>query len=105
MLCIQSTEHFKWSTYLRLCFKVSNPKNCEYFKNNLIFCDYSYKMKIKRYKKVHRYVNFYANNFGFRKPYQILVDGTFCYAALNVSLIFEKKLKTVLKFDSIFRIK
>ncbi|KRT79994.1 hypothetical protein AMK59_7702, partial [Oryctes borbonicus] len=40
-------------------------------------------MKIKRYKKVNRYLNFYANNFGFRQPYQILVDGTFCLAALN----------------------
>ncbi|GJQ84134.1 hypothetical protein Trydic_g12106 [Trypoxylus dichotomus] len=40
-------------------------------------------MKIKRYKKVNRYLNFYTNNFGFRQPYQILVDGTFCLAALN----------------------
>lgn len=41
-------------------------------------------MKIKRYKKVNRHIKFYANNFGFRPPYQLLVDGTFCHAALKV---------------------
>lgn len=49
-------------------------------------------MKIKRYKKVNRRLNFYNNNFGFRQPYQLLIDGTFCLAALNVS-----KLKSITK--------
>jgi U3 small nucleolar RNA-associated protein 23 len=40
-------------------------------------------MKIKRYKKVNRHLNFYVNNYGFRQPYQILLDGTFCLGALN----------------------
>ncbi|KAL3283402.1 hypothetical protein HHI36_006548 [Cryptolaemus montrouzieri] len=40
-------------------------------------------MKIKRYKKVHKYIGFYTNNYGFRQPYQILIDGTFCFAALQ----------------------
>ncbi|KDR22590.1 rRNA-processing protein UTP23 homolog [Zootermopsis nevadensis] len=40
-------------------------------------------MKISRQKKVHRYLSFFSNNYGFRKPYQILIDGTFCYAALK----------------------
>ncbi|RZC40389.1 Fcf1 domain containing protein [Asbolus verrucosus] len=40
-------------------------------------------MKIKRYKKVNKHLNFYVNNFGFRQPYQVLLDGTFCFAALN----------------------
>lgn len=44
------------------------------------------KMKIKRAKKVNKILNFYANNFGFRKPYQILVDGTLCFFALKASL-------------------
>lgn len=44
-------------------------------------------MKIRRYKKVHKHLGFFVNNFGFRQPYQILVDGTFCYAALNVSIL------------------
>ncbi|CAG9769769.1 unnamed protein product [Ceutorhynchus assimilis] len=40
-------------------------------------------MKIRRYKKVNKNLNYYTNNFGFRKPYQLLADGTFCFAALN----------------------
>lgn len=44
-------------------------------------------MKIRRYKKVNKNLSFYANNFAFRQPYQILADGTFCFAALNVSII------------------
>lgn len=40
-------------------------------------------MKITRYKRVQRYLNFYKNNFSFRAPYQILIDGTFCQAALK----------------------
>lgn len=44
-------------------------------------------MKIKRHKKAHKYINFYINNFGFHQPYQILIDGTFCFAALKVSFL------------------
>lgn len=40
-------------------------------------------MKIKRYKKAQRTLTFFKNNFGFRPPYQILLDGTFCQAALK----------------------
>ncbi|KAG8223932.1 hypothetical protein J437_LFUL003740 [Ladona fulva] len=40
-------------------------------------------MKVKRQKKVHRHLNFYSTNFGFRQPYQILIDGTICLAALK----------------------
>ncbi|XP_030768399.1 rRNA-processing protein UTP23 homolog [Sitophilus oryzae] len=40
-------------------------------------------MKIKRYKKVNKNLGFYINTFGFRQPYQLLADGTFCFAALN----------------------
>nr|CAD7260500.1 unnamed protein product [Timema shepardi] len=40
-------------------------------------------MKITRHKKVHKYLSFFCNNFGFRQPYQVLIDGTFCYAALK----------------------
>lgn len=40
------------------------------------------KMKITRYKKAGRYMSLYRNNFGFREPYQILLDGTFCQVAL-----------------------
>uniref|UniRef100_A0A023GJM5 rRNA-processing protein UTP23 homolog n=1 Tax=Amblyomma triste TaxID=251400 RepID=A0A023GJM5_AMBTT len=40
-------------------------------------------MRINRYKRVQRRLSFYKNAFGFRPPYQILVDGTFCAAALK----------------------
>ncbi|KAK9510736.1 hypothetical protein O3M35_005462 [Rhynocoris fuscipes] len=40
-------------------------------------------MRINRQKKVNKALKFYINNFGFRKPYQILIDGTFCHVALE----------------------
>ncbi|XP_011311139.1 rRNA-processing protein UTP23 homolog [Fopius arisanus] len=40
-------------------------------------------MKITRYKKVHKYLSFYMNNYQFRPPFQVLIDGTFCFAALQ----------------------
>ncbi|CAN8000662.1 unnamed protein product [Ixodes hexagonus] len=40
-------------------------------------------MRINRYKRVQRHLTFYKNVFGFRAPFQILVDGTFCAAALK----------------------
>ncbi|KAK9888361.1 hypothetical protein WA026_000615 [Henosepilachna vigintioctopunctata] len=59
-------------------------------------------MKIKRYKKVQKCMEFYTNNFGFRKPYQILVDGTFCFEALqnkiNISDNIPRYLQSEIKF-------
>ncbi|XP_028317525.1 rRNA-processing protein UTP23 homolog [Gouania willdenowi] len=40
-------------------------------------------MKIKRQKQAKKTTSFYKYNFGFREPYQILIDGTFCQAALK----------------------
>lgn len=40
-------------------------------------------MKVKRYKRAQRFLTFYKNNFNFRPPYQVLLDGTFCQAALK----------------------
>ncbi|XP_075991863.1 rRNA-processing protein UTP23 homolog [Anticarsia gemmatalis] len=40
-------------------------------------------MKITRYKKVQKYLRFYYNNYGFHQPYQVLLDGTFCFAAFK----------------------
>ncbi|XP_072937289.1 rRNA-processing protein UTP23 homolog [Epargyreus clarus] len=40
-------------------------------------------MKITRYKKVQKYLKFYYNNYGFHQPYQLLIDGTFCFAAFK----------------------
>jgi len=40
-------------------------------------------MKGKRHKKVEKHMDFYERVFGFHKPYQILIDGTFCQASLQ----------------------
>ncbi|XP_029591575.1 rRNA-processing protein UTP23 homolog [Salmo trutta] len=40
-------------------------------------------MTIKRQKKAKKNINFYKHNFSFREPFQILIDGTFCQAALK----------------------
>ncbi|XP_029023360.1 rRNA-processing protein UTP23 homolog [Betta splendens] len=40
-------------------------------------------MKIKRQKLAKKTISFYKYNFSFREPFQILVDGTFCQAALK----------------------
>ncbi|MEQ2232521.1 Small subunit processome component [Ilyodon furcidens] len=40
-------------------------------------------MKIKRQKQAKKTISFYKYNFSFREPFQILIDGTFCQAALK----------------------
>ncbi|KAI4874179.1 hypothetical protein NFI96_018977 [Prochilodus magdalenae] len=40
-------------------------------------------MKIKRQKQAKKTISFYKYNFGFREPFQILIDGTFCQSALK----------------------
>lgn len=40
-------------------------------------------MKIKRQKHAKKTLSFYKYNFNFREPFQILLDGTFCQAALR----------------------
>ncbi|XP_046840114.1 rRNA-processing protein UTP23 homolog isoform X3 [Xenia sp. Carnegie-2017] len=39
-------------------------------------------MKVKRQKTVKKYIKFFKNSFGIFEPYQVIVDGTFCQAAL-----------------------
>ena len=41
-------------------------------------------MKIKRQKKVGRILSFFKNNYGHRPPFQVLIDGTFTQACLQV---------------------
>lgn len=63
-------------------------------------------MKINRYKKVHKILQFYCNNFGFRKPYQVLLDGTLCFAALknkiDIQDQFPKYLGKIILLDILF---
>ncbi|XP_046469480.1 rRNA-processing protein UTP23 homolog [Neodiprion pinetum] len=49
-------------------------------------------MKISRHKKVHKHLSFFVNNFQFRQPYQVLVDGTFSFAALQNKLNIQDQL-------------
>ncbi|XP_064625480.1 rRNA-processing protein UTP23 homolog [Lineus longissimus] len=59
-------------------------------------------MKIKRNHHVHRVLTFYKNSFGFNPPYNVLIDGTFCKAALshqvNISEQTPKYLGAEVKF-------
>jgi len=43
-------------------------------------------MKGKRYKLVKRALHFYTNNYGFKVPYSVLIDGTFCKSALHFKI-------------------
>ena len=46
-------------------------------------------MKITRNKKSHKTLMFFATHFNYHEPYQVLVDATFCQAALKVTKIIE----------------
>uniref|UniRef100_A0A182P8K8 rRNA-processing protein UTP23 homolog n=1 Tax=Anopheles epiroticus TaxID=199890 RepID=A0A182P8K8_9DIPT len=50
-------------------------------------------MKITKHKKARKYMSFYINNFGFREPLLVLIDGSFCHAAYKVRLQIEEQLK------------
>ncbi|KAL3868901.1 hypothetical protein ACJMK2_041657 [Sinanodonta woodiana] len=49
-------------------------------------------MKIKRQKHLRRCLTFYKNNFGFQPPYRVLLDGTFCKAALTFKINISEQL-------------
>lgn len=49
-------------------------------------------MKIKRQKHAKKSITFYKYNFSFREPFQILVDGTFCQAALKNKIQIKEQL-------------
>jgi len=40
----------------------------------------------KRQKEIERVLRFYRINFGFRPPYQVLIDGTLCAEALKTKI-------------------
>ncbi|XP_065910465.1 rRNA-processing protein UTP23 homolog [Dysidea avara] len=49
-------------------------------------------MKFKRYKHARKLISFYKMNYGVREPYQVLVDGTFCQAALKGKIYIKEQL-------------
>ncbi|XP_029669675.1 rRNA-processing protein UTP23 homolog isoform X1 [Formica exsecta] len=46
-----------------------------------------------RNKKARRNLGFYVNNYKFRQPFQILIDGTFAFAALQNKFNIQEQLK------------
>lgn len=49
-------------------------------------------MKIKRQKQAKKTISFYKYSFNLREPFQILVDGTFCQAALKNKIQIKEQL-------------
>ncbi|PVD23496.1 hypothetical protein C0Q70_16768 [Pomacea canaliculata] len=49
-------------------------------------------MKVKRYKHAKRTMMFYKNNFSITPPFHVLVDGTFCKAALKFQVNIQDQL-------------
>ncbi|XP_076633974.1 rRNA-processing protein UTP23 homolog [Colletes latitarsis] len=49
-------------------------------------------MKTARQKKARKHLGFFINNFKFRLPFQILVDGTFTFAALENKFNIQEQL-------------
>ncbi|XP_072266816.1 rRNA-processing protein UTP23 homolog [Pyxicephalus adspersus] len=56
-------------------------------------------MKITRQKHAKKNLSFYRNNFRFREPYQVLIDGTFCQAALKNQIQIKEQLPKYLMGD------
>ncbi|XP_069477638.1 rRNA-processing protein UTP23 homolog isoform X2 [Ambystoma mexicanum] len=49
-------------------------------------------MKIRRQKHAKKTLSFYKHNFGLRQPFQVLLDGTFCQAALRGQIQIKEQL-------------
>ncbi|XP_040402863.1 rRNA-processing protein UTP23 homolog [Cygnus olor] len=49
-------------------------------------------MKLRRQKHAKKNMGFYKHNFQFREPFQVLLDGTFCHAALQNKIQIREQL-------------
>ncbi|KAA0185390.1 hypothetical protein HAZT_HAZT007809 [Hyalella azteca] len=56
-------------------------------------------MKIRRYKRVKASMEFYKKNFGFRAPYNVLIDGTFCFEAKEKKVKIREQLPNYLRSE------
>ncbi|CAA7266606.1 unnamed protein product [Cyclocybe aegerita] len=56
-------------------------------------------MRQKRAKAYRKLMHLYCMSFGFRQPYQVLVDSEFCKSAVVQKLDLQKQLHTVLQGD------
>ncbi|KRX19298.1 rRNA-processing protein UTP23 -like protein [Trichinella nelsoni] len=66
---------------------------------NQNYQDRTVKMKIRRYKKAQRVLSFLKHNFSFVAPYRIVVDGTFCQAALENKVNIREQIQKYLQED------
>ena len=57
-------------------------------------------MKIKRHKHIRKVLTFYNSNFGFKPPYNVLIDGTFCKAALKFKVNISEQLPRYLEAET-----
>ncbi|TRY63921.1 hypothetical protein TCAL_14298 [Tigriopus californicus] len=57
-------------------------------------------MKIKRQKKVMRILNFFKHNYGHHPPYQLLLDGTFTQACLQMKVNIREQLPKYLNAET-----
>jgi len=57
-------------------------------------------MKVKRHKHVRKVLKFYKNNFNLNPAYKILVDGTFCKAALTCKVNISEQLPKYLEGET-----
>ncbi|XP_075405458.1 rRNA-processing protein UTP23 homolog [Tenrec ecaudatus] len=57
-------------------------------------------MKITRQKHAKKHLGFFRNNFGVREPYQLLLDGTFCQAALRGRIQLREQLPRYLQAET-----
>lgn len=56
-------------------------------------------MKINRTKRAQKHLQFYSNIFGFREPYQLLVDGTFCLQAIKYNIQIAQQIQKYLQVE------
>ncbi|KZT74697.1 Fcf1-domain-containing protein [Daedalea quercina L-15889] len=54
-------------------------------------------MRQKRAKAYRKLMSLYCMSFGFRQPYQVLVDSEMCKASISQKLEFAKQVETVLQ--------
>lgn len=56
-------------------------------------------MKVKRLRRFRKTLDFFKNNYNFRTPYQVVVDGTFCSSALKCKINLKEQLPKFLEAE------
>lgn len=58
-------------------------------------------MKFSRHKFIRRLLNYYHGNYSIEPPYQIVIDGTFAFEALQSQIQIDEQLKSYLETNEI----